>query len=41
MINLVIVVPDLKEMLFGLVVPTIPEGSDEAVIGLVGAIIMA
>lgn len=39
MINLVTVQPDLKEMAYGVIIPTVPSGSYEAMIGLVGAII--
>jgi natural resistance-associated macrophage protein len=39
-INFFVVKPDPSEVLFGLFVPTIPSGSMDAFIGLIGAVIM-
>lgn len=39
-INFFVVKPDILEVLYGTFVPTIPEGSADQAIGLVGAIIM-
>lgn len=38
-INLMMIKPDFGEIALGFIVPTIPKESNEALIGLVGAII--
>lgn len=40
MINMVAAKPDVGEMAFGMFVPTVPSGSIQAALGLVGAVIM-
>jgi natural resistance-associated macrophage protein len=40
MINMIAIKPDVGEMAFGMFIPTVPKGSINAALGLVGAVIM-